>query len=401
MIVYNDNAKVMKVNTEWLQGGTVGLQQAYNVIPASPLNSSSLTEPSLDTAINFINNHGKQGFICILSNSNNIATNVQVLNQKINNLISKMDTIYKIFAIDINNFANYTYQSNRMFFNNEYFLSNLSIVTGGYFYNRFPESISYYYDYPVSSLSGLVDIAFNNLNNDADYSFISFNNNNGLFYNNYPLNNSFVPKVKERYIEIGKFQGTPSTIHLTQYTSVNNTPYTQQHTISPVIVDDSMLKRAWGSELIEKMISQNTNNIYTNQIVAKSIGQHVLCEYTAFLALEPDTIANNVSNTHPTAVDEIGNKELLTFSAYPNPFSTELNLSFEIPEKINHKKWAIVITDVLGRELSNLSGMINSGHKMQVSWNGISSNGQSLPVGVYYATLIIEDYKATISIVKM
>ena len=72
---------------------------------------------------------------------------------------------------------------------------------------------------------------------------------------------------------------------------------------------------------------------------------------------------------------------------YPNPFARTTTISFSLPEA---GYVDLAVYDVLGREVQRLAGGIQPAGFYTVEWDGSSSNGSSLPNGVYLLRLTTE-----------
>lgn len=67
--------------------------------------------------------------------------------------------------------------------------------------------------------------------------------------------------------------------------------------------------------------------------------------------------------------------------AYPNPFSHEVNISFELAEKSVLK---IIVYNTVGQQIRILGGATHLPGKGSIKWNGKNQFGQTVPDGIYY-----------------
>ncbi|MHB8339125.1 MAG: FlgD immunoglobulin-like domain containing protein [Ignavibacteriaceae bacterium] len=74
-------------------------------------------------------------------------------------------------------------------------------------------------------------------------------------------------------------------------------------------------------------------------------------------------------------------KDYKLYNNYPNPFNPSTKIAFELPGA-SHVK--IVIYDVVGREVAQITdGEYPSGYS-EVMWNGINGNGEHVSSGIYF-----------------
>ena len=66
---------------------------------------------------------------------------------------------------------------------------------------------------------------------------------------------------------------------------------------------------------------------------------------------------------------------------YPNPFNPETTISYDIS---NVGNVAIVVYDMMGREIKTLVSGYHTPSTYQVVWNGTDNRGKIVPSGVYF-----------------
>ena len=106
---------------------------------------------------------------------------------------------------------------------------------------------------------------------------------------------------------------------------------------------------------------------------------------TIFAAADIVNITITVSDVLSSSSENIPEK-LSIRHAHPNPFNNSVSISFEMP---NSKNVNLIIFDMKGRLVRQLSlGELGSGlHK--VLWDGKNDFGNELPSGIYMAVLEI------------
>jgi hypothetical protein len=394
MVMHTKHGAVSKAASTWIQASYANIQATLNTI-ISPYNTIQITERLLDSAVCFLNDNGASGKILVISNSKMTNGSLTSLNQKISTLLALRKNPYEINVLDVNNQATYQYLNSQVFYNNQYMLSSIANLSGGIYFKRFKDNIQYYYDYPRLPLPGLFDDFMNTMEVNLDYSFLHLTSS-GAHYSDYKLNNAYNPKVNERHLEVGRYQGTPTQLAVAKYSSFNGQSAIHNYTLTPVTHADSVLKRGWGKELLFRMDALNTSNVYTTAIVNKSIEHHVLCEYTAFLALEPDTIASNISNGNPTGITpDVANSALHT-TAYPNPFVDQVTFTFKMAEMKQGDKWKIEVCNLLGQVMVQAEDKVNIAGEVEYSLQ----MDKTLPAGMYIARITVGNHIAYIRITK-
>ncbi|MCK5738467.1 T9SS type A sorting domain-containing protein, partial [bacterium] len=74
-------------------------------------------------------------------------------------------------------------------------------------------------------------------------------------------------------------------------------------------------------------------------------------------------------------------KSFSLFPGYPNPFTEQITLNFELPTATNVE---IRIFNMLGQQVRTLTSADMRAGFHQVNWNGTSDLAQSLPNGYYF-----------------
>jgi hypothetical protein len=128
----------------------------------------------------------------------------------------------------------------------------------------------------------------------------------------------------------------------------------------------------------------------TASIVSKALQFHLLCDYTALIALEPnDTIKYMVnpfdeSKIVPSLVEDDRRTDSLSLSIFPNPFNISAVVSAHIPHMSNI---SITVYNILGREVAHLVSDQTVSGKISVSWNGRDDRNSVVSSGVYLISI--------------
>ena len=154
----------------------------------------------------------------------------------------------------------------------------------------------------------------------------------------------------------------------------------------------------------EKLKDLFTNTSYdTAQIVSLALNYRLLCDYTAFLALEPNDTLHFLHNPNNeggyTRVKDSNEKtDSLSLDIYPNPFnsSTMIVVSTETPSRVT-----LEIYNIIGQKVRdfNISGLVNG--KKNYIWDGKNNFNKTVSSGIYFARAIIKENSTNKLIVKM
>jgi hypothetical protein len=106
-----------------------------------------------------------------------------------------------------------------------------------------------------------------------------------------------------------------------------------------------------------------------------------------------------------SSVEELFPKQFMLMGNYPNPFNPETRIRIEIPLSANV---TIIISDILGREVSRLGNQVYSQGMHSFGWDGKSFSGNNLPSGVYLYDVVATElntgnqlYRATDKMILM
>ena len=106
-----------------------------------------------------------------------------------------------------------------------------------------------------------------------------------------------------------------------------------------------------------------------------------------------------------SSVEELFPKQFTLMGNYPNPFNPETQIRIEIPLSANV---TIIISDILGREVSRLGNQVYSQGMHSFGWDGKSFSGNNLPSGVYLYEVVATElntgnqlYRATDKMILM
>lgn len=395
-VVFVHNGNVMKMSTTWINASASSIDNAFASLPVNlSSTNSSFLQATLD-AIGFINNNGADGSILMVSNAGSTNSNANFINQLIMTTMNAMTITYPITILDFNNQFNYSiWNGTDYFYNNEYYFYNLAIVSGGNYFNlRNNGSNSWYYN-ASSSLIDMFSQSFTASKKHHMYDAVS-TIGNSVFHSEYQVKNKIIIPVGEAYMEVGRYITTPATMQFNYYYGIDSINYQDNYSVNAVVATDTFAKKIWGSNFVDELISNNTSNAYTNTIINNSILYDVLCEYTALLALEPDT-AGTITNEVPLATSTI-EKSKFELVAYPNPFNETQTIEFNVDDISTQNTWELKVMNTIGQVLYTSNGDIRSSGKQAINWYNAST--LNLPKGIYILTIKIGENAFTLKVYK-
>ncbi|NOX45685.1 MAG: T9SS type A sorting domain-containing protein [Chlorobi bacterium] len=134
-------------------------------------------------------------------------------------------------------------------------------------------------------------------------------------------------------------------------------------------------------------VNENVNAGLTTPVVAKS-----------FMGNETDLSWNvtdgSVSvNGFTTGFGNDLENGKTQLSCYPNPFSNQLNIDYQISG--DKQKVAILVYDIYGKMVAEIANGEHDAATYNISWNGIDQNGNTLRNGTYFIRMISQDNVVT------
>ena len=82
--------------------------------------------------------------------------------------------------------------------------------------------------------------------------------------------------------------------------------------------------------------------------------------------------------------------------SYPNPFSSEVAIAYELPWTT---RVTVTIYDASGRLVRSLVDGVKHAGYYTISWRGDDVQGRRLPTGVYFVSIVSEKSKSTSKLV--
>ncbi|MBE0642745.1 MAG: hypothetical protein IH600_01565 [Bacteroidetes bacterium] len=144
------------------------------------------------------------------------------------------------------------------------------------------------------------------------------------------------------------------------------------------------------------LANENLNTLFrttpddTAAIVDLAVKYRLLCDYTAFLVLDADTILYKDDPGTQDAPPLPGSPTLdsLTMSAYPNPFSGSTTIAVSAPKPCVVR---VAVFDMQGRRVRIITWDEQVSETKAYSWDGTDDTGRRLVAGEYFICLTAQE----------
>ncbi len=203
---------------------------------------------------------------------------------------------------------------------------------------------------------------------------------------------SAVANSKLQFNLVAQFQGFPTPVgkQATSYLAIDTTDHI------PVIGE--ML----GWQHLQNLLQSSPGD--TSSIVDMALKYNLLCDYTALIALEPNTTTpgqqpnQNGNGGGSTLVQGSTTRpDSLSIGAYPNPFNPQTTFYVSLPKPASVQ---IVIYNILGQRVRTFDFDGAAGGNTIV-WNGLDSFGRMVSSGVYFADVIITERPGNVTFTRV
>jgi hypothetical protein len=380
---------IRRVAERWFAGDSAGIQNAFDLAGTQPLSSYSNLPPLLLNGIDFIQNHGNDGVIWLVSNTDQLG-DYQTANPLITDLMKMMNKPIPIHVTDFNNSnTRYFYINGQYYYGNQYFYENLARQTKGS-NTRVSTTFSSAVSKTLQMLQG--SIATFDL-----YTTLS----GGFCYARFTpgLTSAQTVSIDQPIVQVGKFSGTfPLFIDVAG--NYRDTMFSVRVTIPAAnsLDADSVASQVWTGQYITSLESQTSTTTLINQIIDASVKERVLSLYTAFLALEPNdttrvcaTCTTSTSTGGSTAVKSTEQKNPPPDSlvqVFPNPFNAQTTLRVQLPKGVNNQDVTFRIYNTLGQLIFTFDvSRLDDRHSEQFTWRGVNNKNGPIASGIYFAIL--------------
>lgn len=375
----------------WAAGTGGNITAAINSLASAVMSNSSTYKQLYTDAIAF--NQSKPGAHTIILNGNinYLSSTPQAMDQVYNNLVNQVGPLtHKIHLI---NYSTSSYAGSH-YYASMYLANRLTQVSGGTYHTwttNFYNNLSRTQLYDVN-VSGMLRQVMLQLSPALSAYTINLPVPGGMAYNRMDINGSNRLYSGLPYLETGKYYGNIYSGGNVELQALTPSGFISNQQPSATINATVHLNKSWNHAHITQLIAQNTT-ASKQEAQDSSLNNRVLCKYTAFLALEDgDTLGqpSNNNNTVPVAVPGTPARSLAA-SCFPNPFTGDLTVKCEAGLD------ALEIYDMTGRKVFSKSF---SASVTSFVWNGRSSDGGTLPVGMYLVRIKSGDQTTTVKVFR-
>jgi len=129
-------------------------------------------------------------------------------------------------------------------------------------------------------------------------------------------------------------------------------------------------------------------------------GEFTVCYVSCDIPSNTNISVSVVADFDATS-DNILNKNEIQLTNYPNPFNPSTTISFKINNEINENT-TLIIYNLKGQKIKVFSNLqLTQSVNHQVVWDGTNEKGEKASSGIYFVTLISEDFKISKKIMLM
>jgi|APTNR8051073442_1049403.scaffolds.fasta_scaffold00845_11 Ca-activated chloride channel family protein len=342
----------------------------------------------LPEGISFIQDQGSGGELLLFANSDQFS-HFSTANPLLDALQTQMEE--QLIPIHVCDFQSTGFDSHWiegvLYRGNEYFYTNLTRISGGSFFNQlgcchtFAENVQQIFALQ-SGLPGIIDI----------YTGLT----NGFSFQRYNLGiSSGLTNLKKPILQLGRLQGN-GAFRIEANMERNGIFQSRQILLTEDLSthSDTMIQEMWAGNHLKMLDLQANNNSAIQAAIQFSRAERVLGKYTAFLCLEP----SQGGDPCPTCVDEDEiilvdtetlPQEALVWTAFPNPFSSQVRVDMKLPKGLNPGDWSLNLFDARGRKIRQFQtpDIKGSGQDWQLTWDARDEGGLPVPSGVYFLVL--------------
>jgi hypothetical protein len=397
-LMYRGRDSIVAAGSTWLRADSAGVESMLSLFRSRPLLGVSRLKELLTRGSAFVNGAGAPGNMLLLSAStdyidyrvaNGILAELQAHHPPVTSVVDFCSPYYKYVTLD-----------GKVYYNNDYFNTNLSKQTGGVL-----ESTQ---DPANTTLSGMLAAIVPYLRG-APAAFDLYTTTAGGFcFGRMDVNVGTTNEVlwDRPILQVGKFAGGfPFRLEIA--TIVEGAPFKRSVVITQTeaIEGDSMSAQVWAGNQLAAMELEPASNPTNAQIVDLSLRERVLSTKTAFLALEPnDTLKACVTckdESVPAAVAHRENRSAAdsVLQAYPNPFNASTTLTIRLPGGVQASEATATIFNTLGQAIRKCdSSGLSDSETRRLVWDGRGDNGQPVATGMYLFVLAAPGHRSSLKL---
>lgn len=385
-IFYTDGNSVIQASSNWIPADSSNAMNYINGLPAAISSDAGQYEQLLKTSLAYCQTQPHNIANTIIISNGNHLKNQAIVDTMFKNIDTHLGGIKNKIHI-INNCSAVNYLVGTSFTGNELLFNKLSLASSGsYFENSYIYGMSNNIDVKTQLKYIIPNLGYST----TAYS-IGLPVSGGFTHSAYDISGTKRFNTTAYYLEVGKYVGTINNANMNIQILTSSGVQAYQPAISQYIATEQASK-SWINKHILNLEGNNANNINTTEIIDSSINNRVLCNYTAFLALETgDTINESKNENTATAIPQTITENEVTVKAYPNPFSG--SISIECTSGIDE----VEVYDIMGKKI-HYRKLDN--HTRIYTWNGTNQNNTELPSGIYIVKIRSDEKISILRVVK-
>ena len=195
---------INRISNVWLPADSTTIENTFSSL-LNPMSNYSTLAPLIANAIDFINLHGNDGRLLLVSSSDGYGSSAAA-NNLINDILPIMNPDIPFYICDIQNQnVTYNYINSTYYYGNQYFYTTLVNITGGAYY----KTNSYYYYTPSYTLDEILQFNFDEISGIINSFNLYTSVSGGYCYGRYNLDaNSSTVYINRPILQVGKYIGS-------------------------------------------------------------------------------------------------------------------------------------------------------------------------------------------------
>jgi len=387
LIVAYDN--ILQASEKWVSCSEENIDNLFTLAMKRSFPSYSNFQPLTTKAAAFINNQKDSADVFFFSNTDEIGLNADDIDQLADEVIAMFKPGTKLHFIDLENKSGlrYNYETGTGYYETQLasFYGHITYATMGnlYFlrYHTIKTILGALFYEEISHFES-VEVQLD-LQEGYAHSKHLLALNEGYYPLHFPI------------MQVGKFDGR-LPLEITLLGKIRMTKVIDQFTIteSDVVPGNSQIATSWYGDHIRTLLRYSYSPITVNDIINLSIEQKILTPYSGFLIYYPDEEHGYCQDCiDETILSEINTEKMeidssIVINAFPNPFNSDVSITFQIPEAANLSDFDLSIYNTLGQTVFrfDISNQLSKSERI-VKWNGQNSSGCNVASGIYLAII--------------
>ena len=400
-LVYNTFSAV-KYSKVWVAASAQNIDKAIaDLQTKNPF--EAILSSVLDEALTW--NKEQKGDVIVLVASSDTYNTIAKANAFIKAMEAAQSVFPPIHIIDYNDYNSpYFFSSGYYYYGNEYLYTYLTQKTGGNYaaWRNMNGSYNYNSSTPYKTFAEISSVIMLGLSETLKNVDVYTTLENGYCYSRYDINTENTIFVNKAIVQTGKYEGTlPLNIQVAG--AVGEQSFFKKFVVpeTSMIQTDSSLKQVWtGAYFAENEFKSGVTNATIKDMLTISKKNRVLCQYTAFLALEPgmnQTVpcvkCNDETKIITVATNDETTKDSVLIKTFPNPFREKVTIEVTALT-FKEENASIAIFDLTGKLLYEDKQTIES-EKAIFTWQ------ENVPKGMYFAQIKVGSKKYNVKLMKV